>query len=281
MQTPNASPNDTPRERVPALIVGGYAAFATLWAIVGGSGELPLPAIAIYAVIGAVAWWSVQASSRAAATSRDWLPFVALPFLYGLVPSTAGATVFRDAAVQQWDRALFGADAARELAGAMPWVAAGALLHVAYLSYYVIIYLPPLLLWWSERRGAFRLTALSFTIAMVVSLVGFLLIPVEGPRYVWPAPAHVPDEPARRLAVFLLERGSSRGTAFPSSHVAIAMAISLSCLSGWRRLGWAVFPMTVLLAIGAVYGGFHYAADVLAGAVVGIAAWVGARAVNS
>jgi membrane-associated phospholipid phosphatase len=32
-----------------------------------------------------------------------------------------------------------------------------------------------------------------------------------------------------------------------------------------------------LLATGAVYGGFHYASDVLAGTVVGIVAWSLAR----
>lgn len=46
----------------------------------------------------------------------------------------------------------------------------------------------------------------------------------------------------------------------------------------WRRsLGFWVAITTTLLAIGAVYGGFHYASDVLAGVVVGVATWFGAR----
>lgn len=46
----------------------------------------------------------------------------------------------------------------------------------------------------------------------------------------------------------------------------------------WRRsLGFWVAITTTLLAIGAVYGGFHYASDVLAGVVVGVATWSGAR----
>lgn len=263
------------------LVVAGYAVLAGAWCIARGvGGELAIGAIVGYGLVATAAFWSARATSRAAVLARPWLPFAVLPVLYGLVPSTAAATAFRDSLVQGWDRALFGADVARTLAGQMPWVAVGFLLHFAYLSYYVIIYLPPLLMQWSARGDGLRRMSLAFTLAMVASLIGFLVFPVEGPRYLWPAPAGVPDEPARRVALYLLERGSARGTAFPSSHVAIAAAISLSGLSDWRRLGLVVLPASVLLAVGAVYGGFHYAADILAGSVVGVGAWAASRAVN-
>ena len=37
-----------------------------------------------------------------------------------------------------------------------------------------------------------------------------------------------------------------------------------------RRVGWIVAVLTVGLSIGAVYGGFHYAVDIVAGALVGL-----------
>ena len=77
----------------------------------------------------------------------------------------------------------------------------------------------------------------------------------------------------RRLVLWVLHAGSTRGTAFPSSHVAIALAISLSAFR-WRRLpGVVLLVLTALLGAGAVYGGFHYATDVVAGMALGVGSW--------
>jgi membrane-associated phospholipid phosphatase len=114
-----------------------------------------------------------------------------------------------------------------------------------------------------------------------VCFAAFLLFPVEGPRYAWGAPPNVPSGPIRSLTLAILERGSSRGTAFPSSHAAVAAAQAIMALRSQRRIGVAVSVASALLMIGAVYGGFHYAVDMLAGAVVGlIVALVVARSVR-
>ena len=67
-----------------------------------------------------------------------------------------------------------------------------------------------------------------------------------------------------------------------AKDVAIALAQALSSLRWRRPMGVGVAITTLLLAVGAVYGGFHYGADVLAGAGVGlltwfVATWVGKR----
>ena len=101
-----------------------------------------------------------------------------------------------------------------------------------------------------------------------------MVFPVQGPRYIAP-PAGVPDGLFRSLTLALLEGGSSRGAAFPSSHVSVAVAQTLLALRFQRRLGWVLVPVTTLLALGAVYGGFHYAVDVLVGAALGVvSAWL-------
>jgi membrane-associated phospholipid phosphatase len=115
---------------------------------------------------------------------------------------------------------------------------------------------------------------LTFTLTMVVSFIAFSVFPVAGPRFAWPAPPGIPDGPFRAATLFLLERGSTRGTAFPSSHVAIAVAQTLSMLRWRPRFGGVVGTMTILLAIGAVYGGFHYAIDAIVGGMVGLGAWL-------
>ena len=120
----------------------------------------------------------------------------------------------------------------------------------------------------------------SLTVTVVIAFAAFSLFPVQGPRFAWGAPPGVPAGPIRSLTLLVLEHGSARGTAFPSSHVAIALAQSFSALRWRRSLGWWVLGTTGLLAVGAVYGGFHYAADILAGTAVGIGAWALARGIE-
>jgi membrane-associated phospholipid phosphatase len=105
-------------------------------------------------------------------------------------------------------------------------------------------------------------------ISFLVCFLVFVFFPVQGPRYLG-VPQGVPDGPVRRLVLSVLEVGSSRGAAFPSSHVAVATTQFVMVLQYQRRLGLLVLGISLGLAAGAVYGGFHYAVDVLAGVAVG------------
>jgi membrane-associated phospholipid phosphatase len=95
-------------------------------------------------------------------------------------------------------------------------------------------------------------------------------------------PAERSDGPLRATVERILRAGSSRGTAFPSSHVAVSVAQTLALWQLARGVAPALAPATtvatVLLAAGAVYGGFHYAVDVLAGALVGAVTGLAGRA---
>ena len=67
----------------------------------------------------------------------------------------------------------------------------------------------------------------------------------------------------------ILESGSSKGTAFPSSHVAAAIAATLSASRGSKALGWTLAVPTVLLSIAVVYCQMHYGVDAIAGLLTG------------
>ena len=66
----------------------------------------------------------------------------------------------------------------------------------------------------------------------------------------------------------LLAEGSAWGTAFPSSHVAVALVAAWCAWCFVRPLGFVLLPAAVLLALGTVYGQFHYAVDAVAGAAL-------------
>ena len=201
-----------------------------------------------------------------------WIPLVLWPALYAEIPTViAGVgTAFHDATVQRWDLALFGTQPSQTLASALPSTALSELVHAGYLSYYALIYAPPALLFASGRRADFTRTVFAVTAVCIACLVLFVVFPVAGPRYLWGAPPDVPNGPARAVAAWLLELGSARGTAFPSSHAAVAAAQSMIALRVQRPVGLVASVATLLLSMGAVYGGFHYAIDVLVGVALGV-----------
>jgi len=202
----------------------------------------------------------------------SWMSLILWPALYAEIPLviTGLGTSFHDGVVQSWELAVFHGQPAQTLASQLPSKSISELLHLAYLTYYPLIYLPPLTLSFRGRKTDFDETVLAVTAVWLACLAAFAVYPVAGPRYLVGEPPGVPQGPARAFAVWLLERGSSRGTAFPSSHVAVSVVQSLMALRFQRRVGIAASVATVLLAIGAVYGGFHYAVDVIAGAFLGV-----------
>jgi membrane-associated phospholipid phosphatase len=297
---PRGAPTSRAADPRPACaLVAGYlaAAAAPLVAAALGGGPAALVARqalpAHLALLAVTAWGArVRGGGRRAAAAA-WAPLVAIPLLYAGLPAVAAAVAaaagrltpgglapMHDAAVIARELALFGGTSpAVTLARRWPVRPISELLHVGYLLYYLVIYLPPLLLWRAGRRDpgrrrAFAASVFAVMLAFVLCYLVFAAFPVQGPWYTWPRPDAVPDGPTRALVERLLAAGASRGTAFPSSHVAVSVAQTLALGRVAPGLAAPAAAATALLALGAVYGGFHYGVDALAGAAVGIAAGV-------
>jgi membrane-associated phospholipid phosphatase len=264
-------------------VVAAYLLTTALLLPASAVAPLQLGLLVVHVALAA-ALWRPWPAAGAATVVWDWTPLVLVPALYAELPvlmeGLAGPVEYHDPAIVALERALFGTQPAYEWAGAMPWLPLSELLHACYLSYYLLIYAPPLLLYAGASgpnggaRGstpAFRETVLAITLAFLACFVVFIVMPVQGPRYLG-VPAGVPDGPVRRLVLGVLESGSSRGAAFPSSHVSVAIAQALMALRHQPRVGRRILPVAVGLAAGAVYGGFHYGSDVLLGALAGVAA---------
>jgi len=76
----------------------------------------------------------------------------------------------------------------------------------------------------------------------------------------------------RAANAFVLARVSHGLNTFPSGHVAVAVAAALEVMAISPPAGLATLVLAALIAAGAVAGRYHYAVDVAAGVVVGIAA---------
>jgi membrane-associated phospholipid phosphatase len=248
------------------VILSGYLAMSGV--LLGTDGHMRLAGCHAAGVL--IAAWALADRRKIPRAIGDLLPLVVAPILYAEIPLLIAAlgSRFHDDAVQEWEKLLFGVQASRIFATIVPNAAVSEVLHVGYLAYYPVIFVPPLLLFARRRRRGYAETVAALTFVYVICWTIFAIWPVEGPRYLWTA--DVPDGPVRRLTLALLSAGSSRGAAFPSSHMAVSAAQAVMALRWQPGVGVAVMLVAILVGLGAVYGGFHYGIDVVTGAALGL-----------
>jgi membrane-associated phospholipid phosphatase len=202
----------------------------------------------------------------------DWYLLILIPALYTEL-ATLNLAVWNghyfDPLILGWENAIFG-QPSRDLAIRFPWLPLSEILHSAYLSYYLIIYVPFIVLYAVHRNHDHRANVFAVMLTFFVHYLFFIYFPVQGPRYLFPAPeGRIAEGTVFKFTHRLLEAGSSRGAAFPSSHVGVSIAQAIVTFRLLPRLAPAVAIAAVALAIGAVYGGFHYAIDASTGFLLG------------
>jgi len=278
-------PAPAPQTRRPAGMLAGYLGLTMVPALLAARAPATGPRIVLGAhLIGLVLLIVLlRGSAGQRSAARSWLlgllPLAAIPFLYAELPTLMGGVRdgYYDAVVQPWEYALFGGDTpARTLApglheslGTPAATLVSELLFASYLSYYLIIYFPLVLLLVRRRFDIYGQTLTGVMATFLLCYLVFVAFPVEGPRYLWPAPDAAMHGPIRAFTLTLVEVGSSRGAEFPSSHVAVSVAQSIMALRWQRRLGIVTSVATALLSVAVVFAGFHYAIDVIAGIAVG------------
>ena len=209
---------------------------------------------------------------------REIYPVLLLLGLYSELDilTNSGSIRVYDHLVQHWEQLVFGEQVSREWWQSAPSRFWSSVLHAAYLSYYFIVSVPALLFAWrGDISGVRRFVFVVMTTFVLCYLV-FIFFPVAGPYYTFPRPAAwFTDNLPARLVYAALAAGSSYGAAFPSSHVAAALAATITAGRVSRRLGSLLLIPTLLLTIGVVYCQMHYGVDALTGVVVGAAvAWL-------
>ena len=77
----------------------------------------------------------------------------------------------------------------------------------------------------------------------------------------------------RQWNFWLLDRYSVQACIFPSGHVAAVTAVALAVRKHAPRLGTLFLFLAASVALATAYGRYHYAADAIAGALVGVGAY--------
>jgi membrane-associated phospholipid phosphatase len=93
------------------------------------------------------------------------------------------------------------------------------------------------------------------------------------PPWVLEQRAALPDRAVHRTATLFVERLTIRANTFPSGHAAGSLAVALGTIDPLPVLGLAMLILVVAICVAAVVGRYHYAADVVAGICLALAAW--------
>jgi membrane-associated phospholipid phosphatase len=154
----------------------------------------------------------------------------------------------------------------------------GFLLEMAYLFCYPLVPLGLAAIYLAGLRGE----AASFWLVLLVSTyICYAVtpfVPAFPPRSLVGAQSAEPPSTntnkGRRFNRWILQRGSIHAISFPSAHVASAFAIALVLLRYAWPLGVVFLVIAILISLGAVIGRYHYALDVLLGAVTSLAVFL-------
>jgi membrane-associated phospholipid phosphatase len=137
----------------------------------------------------------------------------------------------------------------------------------------------------------FRRDFQSYWAVMTYSAVGYafgyviaILFPVQSPWFTLAGMWHgeLAGGPFTALINLIEKCGRVHGAAFPSQHVAGAMAALWGAWRHQRRVFWAFLPFVVCMCISTVYVRNHYVADVLGGLVTGtLGYWLGRKLIKA
>lgn len=147
-----------------------------------------------------------------------------------------------------------------------------AFFEIAYLTVYPLVPLGLALLYIAgmRRYADYFWTAVLLPTYLCYAVTPF--VPALPPRLSSIAgslPA-IPNTAARRFNAWIVGNASIHAITFPSAHVASSVAVALVLLRLTPLAGAVFVFLTIAIAFACVLGGYHYAADVLAGAVVAL-----------
>jgi membrane-associated phospholipid phosphatase len=122
----------------------------------------------------------------------------------------------------------------------------------------------------NHPRQPFRIWMDATVLGYILCYATYLLFPTEGPARTLPRPlTSALTGPFHWIVQLIQHHAGVHGNAFPSGHI-MASVVALLAAAKWKpRLArWLPLPV-LLMCIGAVYDGYHYASDIIAGALLG------------
>ena len=245
-----------------------WVAFVYFVYLAGACWLRPLPGarrLLVTAASGALlaAIWVV--ASAAPSIVRDWTPFLYVSAGYYLTgrlfvkPSLA-----LESWLLAWDRRLLGDPAARFLS----WP--GWLVTYLEIVYVLTFLLLPGGLAALVVTGRSALANHYWTLVTAADFLAFGSLSVFQTRPPWalePKPV-LAERSVHRMAAYMVRHATIGVNTFPSGHVAVSLAVALAVIGSMPLTGAILLVLAVSISIACVVGRYHYAVDVMTGAMV-------------
>jgi len=154
-------------------------------------------------------------------------------------------------------------------------VAAQELFHFAYFCYYPMIAGLPVYLYFKQPK-AFKELIFNLTFAFYLCYTIFSVLPVIGARFIPEAMELTKTYQGglfTHIMVFIYRTSDHLGGAFPSSHIAVTLVLTIAALRFVKPVGIVFAIIAFFLTIATVYCHYHWAIDAFAGVFTGIGAY--------
>jgi len=260
------------------LIVGYCSLMMMMIVIFGRPLGGFLDELAIYAGIILITLLIVRYVDEHQSRFRAFVRLLYPVVLFGIFYRTMGGLVFLffdgflDWQLTTFERLIVGVNPTLYIDQHLLNVWLNELFSFCYFSYYFMVPGLLLLLFRVKKYDAMRQSLTAICLTFFMSYVLFTLYPIEGPRWFFSNEfANTIDGPIFRSSTQLvIAKGAFHGGCMPSSHVAVALVVMLAAFRYFRRLGWVLLPGNIGLAVGTVWGRYHYVSDVFIGAAFGV-----------
>jgi membrane-associated phospholipid phosphatase len=149
-------------------------------------------------------------------------------------------------------------------------------MQFAYFTYFVFLLVLGGILYhrrdWQSYWSVMSYSAIGYVFGYVIAMI----FPVQSPWFTLAGMWHgeLAGGPFTALITVIEKCGRVHGAAFPSQHVAGAMAALWGAWRHRRWLFWAFLPMVTCMCVSTVYVRNHYVADVFGGMVTGTLGYV-------
>ena len=182
------------------------------------------------------------------------------------------------------DQAIFGLQPSLLFMERLPHLLISEVFYLFYFSYYIMIFGTGLAIYLKCREHFFHYISLVSFVFYVCFLI-YIFLPVVGPRIFFPefsvhelrpsiTDIQAPPYPENikvglfyQIMAVIYRYFETPGAAFPSSHVAVAICTLFFTFKYLRPIRHFHTVAVVLLCLSTVYCRYHYAVDVLAGAL--------------
>ncbi|MFQ5498491.1 MAG: phosphatase PAP2 family protein [Candidatus Zixiibacteriota bacterium] len=272
-----------PRYHAFDLLIAGYSVFmAALLLAVGQPIGSYLNEIIIYSGTALTAILIPRYVNGSRGGLHRFVRVLYPAVLFSLFYQLTGGTMFLffdhflDPGLTQFEHMVMGINSTLYIDQHLLNVWLNELFSFCYFCYYAMI---PGFLWLCYAKRHDDIIQSFWTVAGLTFFPSYLLFfsfPIEGPRWFF-ADLFQHDVEGfifRPLVNLVIDNGAVRGGCMPSTHVAIALVILIFCRRHFPRLYRPLLAVNVGLAIGTVWGRFHYISDVIVGTAIALAAFL-------